>query len=174
VGLLDWVFVLSVITNHRTMKQLFACLLTGMFFIACTNQDQSKEPGQAPATISLAMEDFEIRYKDVAGIRVTKEGKIYQGTDSIGSIDINGTVKNRDGETVAKFNRDTLISLDDNSRARISEEGSIDNGSGSVMVWSADGKLMNGTSETGYTITPIDTKARRTASIVVFHYLLFN
>jgi hypothetical protein len=42
------------------------------------------------------------------------------------------------------------------------------------MVWSADGKLMNGTSETGYTITPIDTKARRTASIVVFHYLLFN
>jgi len=157
------------------MKQLFACLFAGAFFLACTdNHSRSKEPGEAPATISLVMEDFEIRYKDVAGIRVSKEGKIYQGTDSIGSIDIHGTVKNRDGHIVAKFNRDTLISLDDNTRARISEEGAIDNSSGSVMLWSADGKLMNGTTETGYTITPIDRKARRTASIVVFHYLLFN
>ncbi|HEX2627937.1 MAG TPA: hypothetical protein VHM26_02970 [Chitinophagaceae bacterium] len=156
------------------MKHLFACLFAGAFFIACTNNDRAKEPGESPATISLVMEDFEIRYKDVAGIRVSKDGKIYQGTDSIGSIDIHGTVKNRDGHTVAKFNKDTLISLDDNTRARISEEGAIDNGSGTVMLWSADGKLMNGTTETGYTITPVDTKARRTASIVVFHYLLFN
>lgn len=157
------------------MKQLIACLLAAMIFVACAERDrQTSEPGQAPATVNLVMEDVEIRYKDVAGIRVAKDGKIFQGTDTIGSIDIHGTIKDREGKLVGRFNRDTLISLDDNTHARISEDGAIDNGSGLVMLWSADGKLMNGTTETGYTISPVDSKARRMASIVVFHYLLFN
>jgi hypothetical protein len=157
------------------MKQLVACLVAGIVFIACAHHDKkSAEPGEAPEVISLVMEEVEIHYKDVAGIRVSKEGKIYQGTDSIGSIDVHGTVKDRDGKVVAHFRKDTLISLDDNSRARISEEGAIDNLSGTVMIWSPEGKLMNGTNETGYAIAPADTKARRMASIVVFHYLLFN
>lgn len=123
-----------------------------------------------------ATTDFEIKDQNGTTVMTVKtDGSVISNNKTLGKISKEGTFTDNDGKVTAKMTKnDILIDAKEEPLIKIDSNGKMDNGSGIFIEWSKKGMLMKANQSTGFTITPVDKKSFKKASILLFLYLNIN
>ncbi|WP_437919736.1 hypothetical protein [Sphingobacterium sp. LRF_L2] len=123
---------------------------------------------------TIILEAFKIIDSDSEKVILSmdKDGKCYLFNDFIGSITSSGEMKSDDGTLVARLNVDKFTDDKDTLLVIINKDGSISGVTEKDMTWGSDGILTN--SETGLKVTPVATKARQAASMLLCAFMGFS
>ncbi|MEJ5146580.1 MULTISPECIES: hypothetical protein [Sphingobacterium] len=120
----------------------------------------------------MILEAFQILDSDggsaEAVLSMDKDGKCYVGKEFIGTITAAGELKSDTGELLVHLKGNELLSSDGKVSLVIKEDGTISNGSGKDITWGPDGILKN--MELSLKIVPVDSKAKRAASLLVYSF----
>ena len=129
------------------------------------------EPKQENKPV-IILEAFQILDSDggstEAVLSMDKEGKCYVGKEFIGTITAAGELKSDTGKLLVHLKGNELLSNDGKVLLVIKEDGTISNGSGKDITWGPDGVLKN--MELSLKIVPVDTKAKRAASLLLYSF----
>lgn len=165
------------------MKRMLIPVICLSVLLACNSkkEDDKKPDGKPPVVPAATQASFNIsplKITDSTGkvtvLDIAADGKIHFDRQEIGTISDKGIITSPQGGLLAKFNADMLVDSAGKTLAKIDSAGTISNGSGAEMKWSADGRMMQGADDAGIRLVPADSKAKQAASAVWFLYTSFG
>jgi len=160
------------------MKKLITFAIGLLFFSVsiCYAHPPECDPGPHGCDNKLLKQPFlqihQFKLMDKTGkvhLQMDKNGKFEFEGSAAGTIGNDGKVVDLNGKVLAIM-RATSV-LEDASGTplvRISQDGTIDNGSGVNIRWTKNGTLKRGSSPLDVKLVPASVATRRTASILFF------
>lgn len=94
------------------------------------------------------------------------------GDTDFGRVDTCGRVFDTEDRQIATVEGDGVFGYPEGQMlVGITDDGSLDNGSGVLLRWDEDGRLLRGEEDVGFYLEPPDSEASTTALVVLFLYL---
>lgn len=124
---------------------------------------------------ALTIEEFRIHHDaSEDALQVDANGRVHvPGADGAGRIDDCGRMYGAQGTQVATVTEDMIVAHPGTEPlVGIRADGTLDNGSGTLLTWAEDGQLLEGSEPTGFRIEPADSAAKKAASALLFLYLM--
>lgn len=148
--------------TRRIVLVLWACLA----LLAC-------QPVTALNESDVILSPFKIMdSQGESHIAMDGSGSILAEGEAYGRLDCAGNVFGAEGRQVARLRASGMLeTMDGEGLGIIGPDGSMDNGSGALVVWREDGVLCVGDEVSDIILSPPNTAAKRAASIIMLLYL---
>jgi hypothetical protein len=120
---------------------------------------------------SLKIDNFSIKFNGKTEvISVNKDGKLTLNGKQGGILQADGKLIDVQGKTLAEIDKTGKVTVTDKPVVMINKNGDLDNGSGTILAWTKDGKFKLSESEF-LTVSPNKKKFYQPASFLIFLYL---
>lgn len=120
---------------------------------------------------SLKIDNFSIKANgETEMISVAKDGKVSVNGSAVGVLRKDGKLKDLNGKTLAEMDKTGKVTANAKMLGIIKKNGEYDNGSGSKISWTKDGKF-NLSESKFLTVAPNNKKFHQTATFLIFLYL---
>jgi hypothetical protein len=123
---------------------------------------------------SLKIDNFSIKLNGKTEvISVKKDGTVTLNSKQGGVLQVDGKLIDLQGKTFAEIDKTGKVTVNDKPLVLIDKNGRLDNGSGTILAWTKDGKFKISESEF-LTVSPNKKKFYQTASLLIFLYLTLD